>query len=218
MSFFRGISSPRRLADGTKGFARLGWTSETVTCDGRGRYTEASLRGQSFYAMLSVAAALANNPTTATSGMTLWNPIGSGIAASMLMCSLGNYSFGSAVTMIGMTAGYSSVIPPGIITNSNYIVGTTAIGNYNKSTTVQLGPKTLIFASCSGLANAMQWLFPLVSSAVVGSPTTSYQDNPPSVVDLGGIITLLPGAILSFAANGPSTSANIYLAWEETPL
>ncbi len=73
-----GRVGPAFLADGTQNELRLGKDSGLVVMDGHGRYQEAAVRGNLYFACNQAGIATPVGLATASKNFTLYNPYGSG--------------------------------------------------------------------------------------------------------------------------------------------
>jgi len=209
MSFLRGNEGLRRLAAGVKGIARLGLTSELMTADGHGRYTDPSMKGNVFWGVSTSAITLANGAST-SSTFTLYNPLNSGKLLSLLFTGYMNLSGGPAGGYITLTQNYQITTITGTST-ANVKQGSCGIGGPSPMGAGQV-------YSASTWATNMTFLFPLASLWSIGTSPATNGINTPCTVETGGLITIYPGGGLGMAASTGSVGGNFFWHWEEIAL
>ncbi len=195
-------------ADGTVNPLRASRDGAAVTTDAHGRYTEAVLRGNVYY--LSYPATAGPTAYVGAAGGTpllaVHNPTGSNKALALIYASglvAVTGSGGTATTNLALWAG-ASVTPTGTQTSPKsvltYASGGVGLGFINTALTSSTA-LNLVLA-----LNYYHWV-----------TTAATEDLGQGMIDLGGLIVLMPGMQAAMGATvvPTSTTWNVSLFWEE---
>lgn len=191
---------------GTAAPFRADTSGAQVVTDGHGRYTEAALRGNVFFASNQAGIALPAGLTTAAKNMTLYNPLGSGknlVLLEILMApTVALAAFPGVVALVGNVS--ASQAAPSTATaetvRNAYLGGGTGAGIVYNTCTLAATPVYL--RSCFHL----YW----VSTGVV-SWGASLKD------EVAGAIIVPPGIYVSMASTAAGT-VQFSMTWEEVPI
>jgi hypothetical protein len=170
-----------------------------VTLQG-GKYSEAALAGRVFsianQAKIATTAALATTYT----GLTVGNPVGSGVNLVLLQAGFGLQIASDAAGIIGLMTGL-------------------------QTTTVSLTPRPAKIdgAASKARANAGQTIGTPVLERVLGSygtvAATAWGLVPACQADIDGAMVITPGAFVAFYATTATTACLVFsLVWEEVKI
>ena len=177
-------------------------TGAHVVTDGHGRYQEAVLQGRVFYAAnVSVATTSVGLSTTYT-GLSLANPVGSGVNMVLLYATLMQSVIQSTqVEAYAIATGYNAttnVTHTTPVTPRSALVGTSTTPNglADSSSTLPTAPFYTMFLTQTQI--------------VAGNAGTV-------IADLGGSIILAPGAYAAFVTPAQASVAGLWFSftWEE---
>ena len=222
-----GQVGPQVLADGSQQALRQGRTGALVVVELHGRFFEQAFRGNVFSGGMTAVTSIANATfTTATTGATatpivgIWNPLTSGINASVLQASLA-----TVLTALTATGGGPFVWM--------YSLGNSAISTGN----VPISAKTLVAAGSqckvfggAALTGMTGTLAALRGSAIASGPMYNISEIATAagfmtgftagLENVDGSILVPPGGVLGlFATTTPvAQSAISSILWEEVPV
>ena len=193
------------VADGTSQKLRLGRNKEQIVGLAHGRYAEASTRGNLFMAQAIVTAPVIWTTEAGTGGPLLWNG-SSTVKASLLAVGFGAAVVTTVAAALGITGGSGQAAAPttttAIDSSTNLLIGgaSSACTPYRVGTTV---------------ANLFFMPFADLHTGALTVDTSNML-----WIDLGGLITVVPGCFASVAASATATTwvGNICLIWEEIPV
>lgn len=178
--------------------------------DARGRYFEASSRGNLFFATAIVTAPVIWSTEAGTGGPLLWNgsaaSVGQRVKASILAVGFGVTVVTTVAAALGLTGGNGQTSAPTTTTaidmSGNCLIG----GAASRCTPYRIGTTT---------ENDFFLALAHVHTGALTVDTTGVQ-----WVDLGGLITVEPDSFVSVAASATATTlvASISLIWEEVPV
>jgi hypothetical protein len=201
------LASTSSIASGTQSILRQGNMGDTIMSELHGRYYEACYRRALFSTANSAAVATVALGTTAYTGLSLANPVGSTVNLVLLKCSYALSVAAPTAGYLGLETGYNAG------TNVTHTVAATVSNNF-----IGVG------ASGTGLADSSSTLptapinrLMLCNTNTVA--TTAYNGSAPQVVDLEGSIILPPGAYAAFYTFATNTAAWFFsFTWEEVPV
>ena len=187
------------------------FSGEAGVADVHARYQEAQCR-QNVYTLFSTA----QNPTGAfpfaaagTPLIGLVNPVGSGKNLVLLSVSLGVETTGTAAvaTTFGLTMTGLLVLGSGTVTNPTNM--------YSCQTTGSVAKGFLNTAMTSNTIQNAIVTIPLVSIGLTAA--TAVVNAMPATFDLGGVVVVAPGNLVTLGVSATLTSAKIdsTLIWEE---
>lgn len=192
-------------ADGVEfSLARGGRTGGQVVHDAHGRYYEASRLGNLFVAHAIVTAPVIYSTAAATGGPLIWN--GGMKLVNILGVGHAVTTASAVVGALGLTGGTGQTAAPTSTTaidgRSNLLLG----GSPSGATPYRIGTVAVPGA----------FLIPFAS---IGTDATTLA-RPMTWTDLGGILSVPPGAWCSVAASATLTSfvAQIAVVYEEVPV
>jgi hypothetical protein len=187
-------------SDGTIGIVRRDKTGATVVTDAHGRYQEASLRGNTYFACNSASQALSLNSTTAT-GLILTNPANSG--KNLIILEL-------CVALLTAPAGISSLILTGqLVQSASAVTHTTPLTVRN----------TLVGNSATGVGladSAATIIGNTIARPVGGGPVATGSVTSAFIKDeIAGSLILGPGTHISLQCLTTAISVIASMTWEE---
>jgi len=209
----QGQVGPRTVADGANTEFRQGRTGAIINSDGHGRYHESVSRGLTF----SISTVLAG--TTVVSGnvspvaaaaatiLSLYNPIGSGVNASVLKVVFGQVSGTPGAGMVAYNIAYNQTITAA--------ANAATVCNYASGKTGACKGFTQTALTGSGAQVLLRPLGPLsfAGALAVGAGPLGYLD------EVAGEIVLPPGGLLSIAVPAAGTTWVLAgsMTYEEVP-
>jgi hypothetical protein len=195
-------TGPITQSDGAVSPGRSGKTGEIAVTDAHGKYYEAAVRKNVFYAANQAPTAWGVSTTSATAGFIVSNPAGSPVNLALLQVSFALSVAPAAIAPIALLGGYAAA---GIVTHTTTLTpASTYIGNV----------KGYGLADASAaLVGTPTWLMPIAG----GFTAATLPSSGPTVVDLGGSIVIPPGGWVSVAALTAVTGM-ASAVWEEIPV
>lgn len=205
---------PQKLSNGVKEFVRGGLTGEAIVGLLHGTYYEQSRLGTVFWATMSAGVILPAPGATAANPMTLANPAGSGVNASLI-------SFDMIVTVIPgtpLTGLYGLYVNTNVVaaavTGTDIVPQSALIGSNYKPAVKALSTSTVPVAPTLWLPFA---------NKVTGEVVTANQSPaiPTFHIDFDGKGILIPGASVTPQQTIADTSNATVLCvfcWEEIPI
>ena len=199
------IVGPQNVNDNVVTKARGGKGGEQIVSALRGRYAEASMRGNLFMAQAIVTAPVIWTTEAGTGGPLIWNGSTS-VKASVLAVGFGIKTVTTVAAAIGLTMGDGQTAAPSSTTaidsSGNLLVG---------------GPASKCTAYRVGTTVANDFFLPF-ADVNTGALTTT----PGGIkwFDVAGMITVPPQSFVSLAASDTATTLVIEacIVWEEVPL
>jgi hypothetical protein len=182
--------------------ARAGRTGETVVSDAHGRYNEGSTRGFQFNATNQAAQAVSVALATTYTGLCISNPLGNIKNLVILGVNFALSVAPAAIASLHLIAGYSAT------TNVTHTTPLVAPGIQNGL--LGTGPVSTAKADSAATIVNPGYLIPLGS----GFTAAALYATTPSWIDLGGFITLPPGAWVAIGALTAVTGFGGFV-WEE---
>lgn len=201
------LSSTSSIASGTQSVQRAGNMGDTIVSELHGRYYEAAYRRALFSTANSAAVATVALGTTAYTGLSLANPIGSTVNLVLLKASYALSVAAPSAGYLGLETGYNSgtnvTHTAATVVANNFIgVGASGTGLADSSSTLPTAPTNRIM---------------LCNTSTIA--TTAYNGSAPQVIDLEGSIILPPGAYVAFYTFATNTAAWWFsFFWEEVPV
>lgn len=185
--------------DGSQVPIRLGHTGESVVQQLHGRYAETMMRGAVYSAANQAAQAVSVALSTTYTGLMLYNPLGSGVILVPLKVKYALSVAPAAIATLGLISGVQTSAPTGL---TALTVRSNQIGNAT---------------SGKGLAySAATIATPVWHQQMFDGFTAAALPNPVGVLDLEGMIGILPGGFLAVGALTAVTGLGS-IAWEELP-
>lgn len=125
------VAGPRKAADGTKHELRSANDASAVVCDGRGRYTENTMRENVFIGANAFGTAVTTQAglSATTPALTLYNPVGSGVLLSLLNVTVNMTAEPAAITDLCLAYNLKNATAPATTTDATMTaarIGSTA--------------------------------------------------------------------------------------------
>lgn len=194
------------IASLTPTVIRMGNMGDTIMSELHGRYYEAVYRRSVFSASNQAAVATVALGTTANTGLTISNPVGSTVNLVLLKGSYALSVAAPAAGYLGIETGYNS---------STNVTHTAAATVYNNFIGVGASGTGLVDTSATHPTAAIGRLLLCNTSTIA---TTAYNGSAPQVLDLEGSIILPPGAYAAYYTFATNTAAWFFSwTWEEVP-
>ena len=200
-------TGPAVSSDGAAGETRRGRFNELITNDlGLGRYAEAVLRGQVFWASTQSGIALTTTLSTTATGFILTNPVGSG--KNLLLLD----------TVVALTSA-----PAGVATLAWAVqFNSPTVTAVTHTTPLTVRPALLSGGGAAGggvgLADSAATLpnTPVALRAIPGGPVASGTLNAAFIRDeVSGLVIMAPGCSINTFALTTAISAVISVWWAE---
>ena len=200
-------TGPAVSSDGAAGELRRGKFNELIVNDlGVGRYAEAVLRGQIFWASTQAGVALTTTLSATATGFILTNPVGSGKNLIPLDALVALTTAPAGVATLGWAVQFNSPT-------------TTAVTH---TTALTVRPALLSGGGAAGggvgLADSAATLpnVPVALRAIPGGPVATGTLNSAFIRDeFGGLVVLGPGSSINTFALTTAISALISVWWAE---
>src|SRR5436309_2202912 len=180
-----------------------------AAADVQARYQESVLRGNVYFLSLSAGAPTAFiGAAGGTPLLGIYNPVGSGKALVLLVCSGAENTVPSAAGVIDyeMWAGVS-VLPTGTVTTPTNMASQQATGSAAKGFVNTATTSSTAINLVTGLSS-FWW-----ATAAAGAQMSN------GLIDLAGIIVATPGILVALGVRTvpTSTTTDAFLMWEEVP-
>jgi hypothetical protein len=193
------------VADGTSQKIRLDKNKSLVVQLARGKYAEASRRGNLFMAHAIVTAPVIYSTEAGTGGPLLWNG-SSTVNASILAVGIGVTTVTTVAAAFGLTGGNGQSAAPtsttAIDSTGNMLVGgaASACTAYRVGTTVD-----------------NKWFMPL---GFLHTGALTVDSFGLGWIELDGLLTVPPNSYVSIAASATATTTvmSACIIWEEIPI
>lgn len=205
MTIAEGKVGVQTLGDGSVNVLTLTKDGSTRMQQSHGRYQEAVLRGNVFFACNSASQALSLNSATAT-GLILTNPFGS--QKNLVLLDV-------AVALLTAPAGISNLILTGTLVPNT----TTAV-----TQTTPLIVRNAMIGNTSasvGLAASAATIqaTPVIARPIGGGPVATGSVTSPFIRDeLSGLLVLVPGTCISLQCLTTAISVIASMTWEEVSI
>lgn len=114
------VAGPRKLVDGSPHPLRSAHDGAAVVCDGRGRYTEATMRENVFIGANAFGTAVTTQAglSATTPALTLYNPVGSGVLLSVLNVTVNMTAEPAAITDLCLAYNAKNATAPATTTDA----------------------------------------------------------------------------------------------------
>ena len=201
------VATTSSIAAGTQSVLRQGNMGDAIVSELHGKYYEAAYRRALFSTCNSAAVATVALGTTAYTGLSLSNPVGSTVNLVLANCSYALSVAAPTAGYLGLETGYNSS------TNVTHTTPTTVASNFIGVGAIGTG----LGDSASTLPTAPTNRIMLCNTNTVA--TTAYNGSAPQIVPLDGSIILPPGAYIAFYTFATNTAAWWFgFTWEEVPV
>jgi len=191
------------LTPGAKSIGRGGRSGEQIVADGHGRYQEAVLGGNVFYAHNVAAQAVSVALATAYTGLCLSNPMGSGKNLVLLAAQFAITVAEAAIASQHLIGGYSTTA----------VTHTTPLAAPGIQSALLNGQSNSIAkVDSSATIPTPGYIWPLragFTAAALGGPSLG-------AFDYGGLFVIPPGGFIAIGALTAVTGFGAF-AWEEVP-
>lgn len=215
MDIVQNIVGPLYGTDGSLVLNRASKDGAAVVTELHGKYYEQASRGRLFYGM-SASAGIALIVAATTGGHpTLFNPLGSGINASIVRLYLAYASGTNAPTALAWAqttnAGAAAATGSPILTATLVAANNGLIGSSNTSL-AKWSPTTNTFTAAPTVIGG-------VGVGLTTMVSTSTNNPNALIVDYDGSLVVGQGAALSLVSIAATTTAlfNVTVVWEEVP-
>lgn len=201
------IATTSSIASGTQSVLRQGNMGDAIISELHGRYYESAYRRALFSAASQAAVATVGLGTTAYTGLSIANPIGSTVNLVLLKFSYALSVAAPSAGYLALETGYNSSTnvthtAAAVVANNFIGVGASGTGLVDTSSTLPTAPTARMF---------------LCNTSTIA--TTAYNGSAPQIIDLEGSIILPPGAYAApytFATNTAAWWFSWF--WEECPV
>ena len=200
-------SSTSSLAAGTQPAMRLGNMGEQIVSELHGKYYETCYR-RAVYTASALAVSLPTTLNTTSTGLCLYNPVGSPVNLVILTASWGLNVVPTAAAVLSLATGYSATA-----------ITTSSAADTLKSAFVGVGGSGVGVAYKSVTLPSAATHHTILGS-VGTAATTAWPVIPIQTYNVDGQIILPPGAYCVFNSTAAQTSTQFYLSfsWEEVPV
>lgn len=196
------------LANGVDSVMRMGKTGEQITGFGHGMNYEAASRGNAFIAANQSGVTTQAGLSGTTPALTLFNPKGSGVYASVIFAGCTASVAFAAASVIWLAA--NTNIAAADVTGTAATVRSLQLGNSKQPACLAYTAATLPAAP--------------VAISILGVGLTGAITTTPSLSTMGryydGAIVLAPGSAISFQTSTASGASGFFgeIIWEEIPM
>ena len=200
------VGQPATQSSGATPNIRSGRGGDVIYSGLHGRYYEQTYNGNVFFVASQSVATTTTGLTTTYTGLSLSNPLGSGVNLVLLKASFNQSVIQSTqVEAYGIATGFSATTNPthsAAVTPQSAKVGSGIVA------------KALADSSNNTLPAAP------VYTHFIGATGTATADSTYNFVDLDGSIILMPGAFACWVTPAQASVAGLWFsfAWEEVPV